>query len=81
LELDDKTAINEIADVVGIEKRLTHHMARRTFATTVLLYNDVPMEIVSELLGDTKLATTQQSYRKIVQKKVGEEMKKLWEGY
>jgi len=24
-------------------------MARKTFASTVLLYNDVPMEIVSEL--------------------------------
>ncbi len=72
--------LKEIADVLAIEKRLTHHVARRTFATTVLLYNSVPMEIVSELLGHTKLATTQQSYGKIVQKKVGEEMKRLREG-
>jgi len=72
--------LKEIADMVGIEKTLTHHMARRTFATTVLLYNNVPMEIVSELLGHTKLATTQQSYGKIIQKKVGEEMKRLREG-
>ena len=35
------------------------------------------MEIVSELLGHTKLATTQQSYGKIVQRKVGEEMNKV----
>jgi len=69
--------LKEIADVVGITKNLTHHMARRTFASTVLLYNNVPMEIVSELLGHTKLATTQQSYGKIVQKKVGEEMRRL----
>jgi integrase/recombinase XerD len=66
--------LKEIADVGGIEKRLTYHMARRTFATTILLYNNVPMEIFSELLGHTKLATTQQSYENIVQKKVGEEM-------
>ncbi len=72
--------LKEIADVVGITKNLTHHMARRTFASTVLLYNNVPMEIVSELLGHTKLATTQQSYGKIVQKKVGEEMMRLREG-
>ena len=71
--------LKEIGDVVGIEKTLTHHMARRTFATTVLLYNNVPMEIVSELLGHTKLATTQQSYGKIVQKKVGEEMRRIRE--
>lgn len=69
--------LKEIADVVGITKNLTHHMARRTFASTVLLYNNVPMEIVSELLGHTKLATTQQSYGKIVQKKVSEEMRRL----
>jgi len=43
----------------------------------VLLYNNVPMEVVSELLGHTKLATTQHSYGKIVQRKVGEEMRKL----
>jgi len=71
--------LKEIADVVGIEKRLTHHVARRTFATTVLLFNDVPMEVVSELLGHTKLATTQQSYGKIVQRKVGDEMARLRE--
>ncbi len=69
--------LKEIADVVGIEKRLTHHVARRTFATTVLLFNNVPMEVVSELLGHSKMATTQQSYGKIVQRKIGEEMKRL----
>lgn len=64
--------IKEIAEIVGIEKNLTHHIARKTFATTVLLYNDVPMEIVSELLGHSSLATTQQHYAKVVQKKVSE---------
>lgn len=37
------------------------------------------MEIVSELLGHTKLATAQQSYRKIVQKKVADEMARIRE--
>ena len=69
--------LKEIADVVGIEKRLTHHVARRTFATTVLLFNNVPMEVVSELLGHSKMATTQQSYGKIVQRKVGDEMSRV----
>jgi site-specific recombinase XerD len=46
----------------------------------VLLFNNVPIEVVSELLGHSKIATTQQSYGKIVQKKVGEEMKRLREG-
>ena len=69
--------LNAIADVVGIEKRLTHHVARRTFATTVLIFNNVPMEVVSELLGHSKMATTQQSYGKIVQRKVGDEISRL----
>lgn len=69
--------LKEIADVVGIKINLTHHIARKTFATTVLLYNDVPMEIVSELLGHTKLSTTQEHYAKVVQKKVSEQMIKL----
>ncbi len=64
--------LKEIAQVVGIEKRLTHHIARKTFATTILLYNDVPMEIVSKLLGHSKMSITQESYGKIVQKKVSE---------
>ena len=69
--------LKEIADVTGIDKRLTHHIARKTFASTVLLYNDVPMEIVSELLGHSNMVITQESYGKVVQKKVSEAMKNL----
>lgn len=69
--------LKEIAAVVGITKNLTHHVARKTFASTVLLLNDVPMEIVSELLGHSTMVITQQSYGKIVQKKVSDEMKRL----
>ena len=69
--------MKEIADIVGINKNLTHHIARKTFATTVLLYNDVPMEIVSELLGHSKITVTQEHYAKVVQKKVSEHIVKL----
>lgn len=69
--------LKEIAEIVGIDKKLTHHIARKTFATTVLLYNDVPMEIVSELLGHSKMAITQEHYGKIVQKKISEHMQNL----
>ncbi len=69
--------LKEVADVVGIEFNLTHHIARKTFASTVLLFNDVPMEIVSRLLGHTKMQTTQEHYGHIVQKKVSEEIFKL----
>lgn len=68
--------LKEIADVCGIKKKLTTHTARHTFATTVLLINDVPMETAMELLGHTDIRTTQ-IYGKIVQKKVSADMKKL----
>lgn len=71
--------LKEVADIVGIEKNLTHHLGRKTFATTVLLYNDVPMEVVSELLGHSKISITQESYAKVVQKKVSEHISKLSE--
>jgi len=71
--------LKEIAAIIGIEKRLTHHTVRKTFASTVLLYNDVPMEIVSELLGHSNMTITQESYWKIVQKKVSEAIKNLAE--
>ena len=66
--------LKEIAGIVGINKSISHHMARKTFASTVLLYNDVPMEIVSELLGHSSMKITQEYYGKVVQKRVSEEM-------
>ncbi len=69
--------LKEIAEIVGISKTLTHHIARKTFASTILLYNDVPMEIVSELLGHSEIGITQQHYAKVVKKKIGEQMSKL----
>ncbi len=69
--------LKEIASILGINKRLTTHTARKTFASTVLLYNDVPMEIVSELLGHSSISITMDSYGKVVKKKVGMAMKRL----
>jgi integrase len=68
--------MKEIADLCGIKKKLTTHTARHTFATTVLLTNDVPMETAMELLGHTDIRTTQ-IYGKIVQKKISKDMNKL----
>jgi integrase len=69
--------LKEISILLNIDKKLTHRIARKTFATTVLLFNDVPMEIVSELLGHSNMNITQAHYGKIVQRKVSEEMKSL----
>ncbi len=69
--------LKEIADIVGIEKKLTHHVARKTFATTVLLYNGVSMEVVSELLGHSRLQVTQEHYARVVKEKVNNEILEL----
>ncbi len=69
--------LKEIAEITGIYKTLTHHIARKTFATTILLYNDIPIEIVSELLGHSKISMTQEHYAKIMDSKVNDYMIEL----
>jgi integrase/recombinase XerD len=69
--------LKEISALLSIDKKLTHHIARKTFATTVLLFNNVPMEIVSELLGHSNMNITQSHYGKVVQKKVSDAIHKL----
>lgn len=51
--------LKTIADLCGINKPLTHHIARHTCATTILLSNKVPMEVVSKWLGHNSIKTTQ----------------------
>lgn len=68
--------LKEIADVCGIKTILTFHLARHTFATTITLMNDVPIETVSKMLGHKNIKTTQH-YAKIMDKKVDEDMAKL----
>ncbi len=68
--------LKEVADLCGITKKLTMHISRHTFATTVTLSNGVPIETVSRLLGHTKLATTQ-IYAKVLEHKVSSDMTDL----
>jgi integrase/recombinase XerD len=69
--------LKEIADLCGLKINLTHHIARKTFATTVLLLNDVPIEVVSKLLGHSRISITQAHYGQILEEKVQSEMEKL----
>lgn len=68
--------LKEIAGICKIEKELTFHIARHTFATTVTLTNGVPIESVSKMLGHKNLRTTQH-YAKVLDKKVSVDMQIL----
>ena len=70
--------LKEIGILCKIKKKLTSHIARHTFATTITLANGVPIETVSSMLGHTSIRTTQ-IYAKVVEQKVSDDMKKLKE--
>ena len=65
--------LKEIAGLCGINKRITFHLSRHTFATTVTLANGVSIESVSKMLGHSCLKTTQ-IYAKVVDRKLAEDM-------
>ncbi len=68
--------LKEIAEICGINKNFTFHLARHTFATTVTLSNGVPIESVSKMLGHTSIRTTQ-IYAKVLEHKLSEDMNNL----
>lgn len=68
--------LKEIADLCGIEKNITFHLARHTFATTMTLAKGVPIETVSKMLGHTNIITTQ-IYARITNDKIGRDMQAL----
>lgn len=68
--------LKEIADLCGIYKPLTFHIARHTFATTVTLNNGVPIESVAKMMGHTSIKTTQ-IYAKVMDHKISEDMENL----
>lgn len=65
--------LKEIAEIVGINKPLTHKIARKTFGF-ILLYYNVPMKVVSELMGHSSVVVTEKHYAQFELKKLGEAM-------
>lgn len=68
--------LKEIADLCEINKPLTFHIARHTFATTITLNNGVPIESVAKMMGHTSIKTTQ-IYAKVLDHKISEDMRLL----
>ncbi len=72
--------LKELADICGIHTRITFHIARHTFATTVTLDNGVPIDSVSKLLGHKSIKTTQ-IYAKVSDKKISADTKELYQKF
>lgn len=68
--------LHAIEGIVGIDKPLTSHVARHSFAT-LMLSHDMPMAVVSRMLGHTDINVTQ-LYAKITSDKVESATSKLW---
>lgn len=66
--------LKEVAEVVGIDKRITTHVARKTFGFMALNEWNIPIETVSRMLGHTDIRTTQKIYAKVLREKVARDM-------
>lgn len=71
-------SLKRIAVLCGIEKKLTFHVARHTYATTICLMNGVSLETLSKMLGHKRITTTQ-TYAKVTQPMVDREVEMLKE--
>ena len=72
---DEQLPLKEIADVCGITKPLTTHIARHTFACLAVA-NKVSMESIAKMLGHSDIRTTK-IYAKILDRTVSDEMQTL----
>ena len=63
-----------IAEIAGINKNLTFHSARHTFAINSLLLG-IPIEVISDILGHSEIKTTQR-YARVVDSLKNQEMNK-----
>lgn len=68
--------LKRIARHCKINRTLTYHMARYTFASQICLSQGVPIESVSRMLGHTSIQTTQR-YARLNNEKVINDMKQF----
>ena len=65
--------LKELADLCGINKHLTSHVARHSAATSVFLANKVSMENVAKMLGHSSTRMTQH-YARVLDQSIAEDM-------
>lgn len=71
------THLKTIAALLGINKKITTHVGRKTYAT-YLLNRDVPIETVSALLGHSTISVTQKAYAKVLHMKVAKDVRAVF---
>lgn len=80
LPIQDPADINkylkDIAILCNINKHITFHTSRHTFASTVTLANNISLEVVSKMLGHTNTRMTAH-YAKLVDESIAKQMDKL----
>ena len=84
LPIQDASDINkylkDIAIYCNIDKHITFHTSRHTFASTVTLANNISLEVVSKMLGHTNTRMTTH-YAKLLDKYIGEQMDNITDIY
>jgi integrase len=84
LPIQDPADINkylkDIAILCNINKRITFHTSRHTFATTVTLSNNISLEVVSKMMGHTNTRMTTH-YAKLIDRCIGEQMDKIADSF
>ncbi len=65
--------LKKIAEICGIERHLTYHQARHSYASLITLSQGVPMETVSKMLGHSSIKSTH-IYAKISNDKIDSDM-------
>ena len=72
--------LKEIADLCGINKNLSSHSARHTFATTVTLGNNLNIKAISMAMGHTTVKMTE-NYARASEQLISNEMSKIKDKY
>lgn len=80
MPIQDCTDVNnylkDIAILCGINKHITFHTSRHTFASTVTLANNISLEVIAKMMGHTNTRMTSR-YAKLVDEAIAEQMDKL----
>ncbi len=69
--------LKELANIMGLQKRLTTHVGRKTFGM-IMLNSGVSLEVVSKMLGHKSIKTTQDTYAQVLKKRIAKDMNKYF---